>query len=746
MTFLNALLLPGIAALAIPLIIHLLRKRKVQEVHWGANFLLHESRSSRRRAPQWHRWLLLLIRILIPLILALCLARPALRAIMGGGKGDPGSHVIVLDTSPSMLPSLASPTGINSTGSDHPALKAISEVIDGLPKGSQVTVIGGDGGDPLGVGTLSGDLNRITRAIRANRLQPGGRFDPAIAARRAGEVLAGAAHPSRSVLVISDFQSTDWDRGAGRSLRTLAQADGDLAPTVRFLQVELPATKKTVGISEASTSGLTAVTGEPVSFRARVFNPTGQPWEGHLVAEVDGAELVRRPVSVGSKMSREVAMVGEFPEAGYLGVDLRLEPDPGGWGASVPVVLPVRKPIPVMLVDGRPGYRPLEGDTGYLDLALQPFASASDGKGEGDLFRSSVSRDTNNLNANHLMQFEVVVLANCDELRASNITDLRKWVNEGGGLVVFPGDRTKASFYNAHLLGPKTGIFPATIGDLIKADPSTGGIVHPDAPPYAHPVLAYFNGLGGTGLETFGFSRYLRLEPSGDPADPASPRAILRFQDGDPLFVEAQVGAGKILMAAVPADADWGSWPTQPAYLPFVQRLVAYMSQSASSSLEVELGESFHFPLPDAQNGDRVVLLDPTGHQATLKIEGPAMRTNTSPPPVLHTPPCKVPGIYTVRPAAGGDPIVAFSCRIPAGEIGDRPLDADQLQALAVDAKATRMDSVSTVLESDTLARIGREIWRPLAWLVLALLFLELLVAQSGFGAPPKPKKGGAKS
>ena len=48
MTFLNAILLAGAAAFLIPLIIHLLNKRRVQTVRWGAMHLLHEVLRQRR--------------------------------------------------------------------------------------------------------------------------------------------------------------------------------------------------------------------------------------------------------------------------------------------------------------------------------------------------------------------------------------------------------------------------------------------------------------------------------------------------------------------------------------------------------------------------------------------------------------------------------------------------------------------------------------------------------------------------
>ena len=91
MTFLNAILLAGAAAFLIPLIIHLLNRRRVQRVAWGAMNLLREALRQRKRNLKIEQLLLLLTRIAIPIVLALCLARPVLtwfRQLIGANKNS----------------------------------------------------------------------------------------------------------------------------------------------------------------------------------------------------------------------------------------------------------------------------------------------------------------------------------------------------------------------------------------------------------------------------------------------------------------------------------------------------------------------------------------------------------------------------------------------------------------------------------------------------------------------------------
>jgi len=74
--FTNALMLAGMAALAIPVLIHLLLKRKKKRVQFSTIrfFQLQDEQSSRRR--KLRNWFLLALRLLIVSLLVLAFARP----------------------------------------------------------------------------------------------------------------------------------------------------------------------------------------------------------------------------------------------------------------------------------------------------------------------------------------------------------------------------------------------------------------------------------------------------------------------------------------------------------------------------------------------------------------------------------------------------------------------------------------------------------------------------------------------
>ncbi len=81
------LLAAGLAGVSIPIIIHLLMRRRRKPLMWGAmRFLLEAYRRQRRRL-MIEQWLLLATRCLLVLLVALAIGRPVLSAAVGGGSG-----------------------------------------------------------------------------------------------------------------------------------------------------------------------------------------------------------------------------------------------------------------------------------------------------------------------------------------------------------------------------------------------------------------------------------------------------------------------------------------------------------------------------------------------------------------------------------------------------------------------------------------------------------------------------------
>ena len=165
MGFLNPLLLVGAAAVAVPIIIHLLNRRKFQRVVWGAMRFIKASVDQNQRRMKIEDLILLALRCLILILLALALSRPAMKSsttdIFGQTKV---TGVLLLDNSFSMGVSDGVETRFDK------ARKAAEQAIDALPAGSATAVLlASDIAQGL-IPEPTYDLNLARKAIREAKL------------------------------------------------------------------------------------------------------------------------------------------------------------------------------------------------------------------------------------------------------------------------------------------------------------------------------------------------------------------------------------------------------------------------------------------------------------------------------------------------------------------------------------------------------------------------------------------------
>src|SRR5436190_4974649 len=105
----------GLLLASIPIIIHILNRRRYKTVQWAAmEFLLRAMRKNRRRL-KFEQWLLLATRCLLLFLLALALARPlagcSRNSIANVIGGRAGLNVFVIDNSYSTAYEAAHPGG-----------------------------------------------------------------------------------------------------------------------------------------------------------------------------------------------------------------------------------------------------------------------------------------------------------------------------------------------------------------------------------------------------------------------------------------------------------------------------------------------------------------------------------------------------------------------------------------------------------------------------------------------------------
>lgn len=714
MTFLNIALLAGGLAFLIPLIIHLLNKRKVITVRWGAMHLLHEVIRQRKRKMKIEQLLLLITRISIPIVLALCLARPVLTALRSLGLGS-SSLIVMLDDSFSMRAPAEKTSTPGASVADQ-ARNDLQQITEALPGGSaaQVVLSGGSPRKLLDQPTTALDLVPKKLADVPSMSGPVSAND---AFQAATSALKNVPTAAREVLLVSDFQEADW-----KSI-----ADGAALPALDTLNKQVPRPQITfyrigsdlaenLSIASADLSALVAAETQPIGLRVRIKNHGKRPWQDipvHL--EADGARLRTARVSLAPEGEAVLSFTHAFDKVGDHSLSVRLEGDSFADDNAFHTIVQVRNQLNVLLIDGKPATAPLEGAADFLELALTPHTAAANTL--KDLIRTR-KIDQRKLRREDYKGAEVVVLADCNRVQGNDLSELDKFVKAGGGLLIFAGPDIDMDWYNRELFRKGEGLLPAAIKGQARADS--------DAAParvlmqrLTHPALIYFNDARGGRLQDAEFRHWFEFAPPSN----ENTQRILSLDRNAPLLMEKKHGRGRVIACATTANAEWTNLPLQPFFVPLMQRLTTYLATEGSAPAWQLVGSSIRIPLEQAELGAEFTLRDPTGQTQTLKSakEGDSV--------LLQSPAIMQPGIFTLQ-RIGMEKTMLLAFNTDNTESNLKPLPAADIQKIAQRHDAAFADSLQSYQSLDRTRRHGSELWQPLLIALLALLFFEVLLQQ----------------
>src|SRR5262249_2722972 len=173
-----------------------------------------------------------------------------------------------------------------------------------------------------------------------------------------------------------------------------------------------------------------------------------------------------------------------------------------------------------------------------------------------------------------LSSFRVVVLCNVSRFSDGEITALRKFVSNGGSLLVFTGDRVRPEGYAPLEMA---GLLPAAVEG--SAGPDLFRCASWDR---EHPIFRPLSDPQQGDLRRITFHHITRLKPL------AEAKVLASAQTGDPLIVERRVGEGKVLVVASAADRDWGDWPQSRLYVPLIHQFVGYLTDRLPETARVQ--------------------------------------------------------------------------------------------------------------------------------------------------------------
>jgi hypothetical protein len=723
--FLNFAMVAGGVAAGVPILVHLLNKRRFKRVPWGAMMFLRASLSRVSRRIRMENFLLLLLRILIIAAIVAAFMRPYVKTkfTLFGGQSKT-AMVILIDGSLSMQYERDGKMNL-----EH-AKQAAKDLVNSLKKGDSVSIfVITDRTEPVAENPIW-DFKRAEDGI--DSIKPSfKRADFVHAVDTAVRHLPKLKNPAKEIFVITDLQQSGWSPDKLDYWREVVKP---LSVTKDYPQ---PPPIKIVDISEGKTenTAITSVSYEPrtvgvnrdVSIIYQAWN-YGKSARAVRVTPTVGAferPLLAKSPMVEAERSVTDSIPLKFDTPGKHAVVLRAEDDEMKADNVRYLVVNVLKDVPVLVADGAPSLQPFKGETDFLGAALSPRLSTQIGGETLALAKPRIVRVPEFQNTN-LSEYPVVILANVSNLDAAKTTELERYVEEGGGLLIFPGDLTDMQYFNTLLYRDGKGILPGAIVETEGDDKDREKYVNIGGPPYSHPALKQFNDPSKGDLTIGRIRKWFKLDvPPGD--DKVTVMAA--FTNGRPWLVEKKVGRGRVILCSTPCDADWTDLPVRKFYVPLVHELVYYLATGEQTTSNLLVGKTIDYLIQsetlDQESGELIHPAEDTGIPSAESRRTKVQFVQERGGWIARSEPLNHPGIYRlVYKTAEGEQSVDFAVNLDTEEFNLTQL-SDKEAASLKDAMGGEVIKVAEISNLEK-QRFGVEIWRHIAYILLVLLFVEL--------------------
>ena len=420
MSFLNPLFLAALAAVAIPLVVHILSRRRVPVFYFSSlRFLRASDRRSMKRV-NLRRLLLMILRMAGVTLLALAFARPVVRGDIaslfpGGGSR---SGCVLLDRSYSMGVETGEGTLFDS------AKARMREVLEQFAPEDEITIIAFD--ERAEIFYEGGGDERVTGLHMDEAVLSYGTTDMRRAVDAGIEALRGSGRESRELYIISDFQRSSLSAGNRVSGGAKSEEAGGRTPRenaatpVRAYLVQVGGEEvSNAAIERVTAPGVTLHRGEITTIGV-TFSGTGGETRFPVELRVDGRIVIQRELDVRPGRADRTEFSFPVERSGWLTGEVSKRPDRLPADDRRFFALRVVERVPVLLVS--------DDRYLYVEQALRPEGADTDIELRLKKYSELVSDD--------LERAEVVVLGPGMRPERRDVALVERFVEKGGKAVV----------------------------------------------------------------------------------------------------------------------------------------------------------------------------------------------------------------------------------------------------------------------------------------------------------------------
>lgn len=707
-SFLNPILLFGILGASIPVIIHLINKKKAISHKFAAiDFLLQTNKRISVKF-KLRQLILLILRASLLAFLAIALARPLIKSFGGGApeKNVPTSNVIIMDDSYSMQYSS------NRNSFFLSAKNLAREIVNTLTKNDDAAVITCSDVELQTLPELDYDKNNLLNSIE--QLQPTfatTHITPAIQA--AIEILTTAKAPVKRIFLLTDMTRNGWDlawfKSGYEKLRDHVSNVHiiDLSENKELKNIAITHIEHQLDMSEGSREGYIKVTvsnftsSKAKNLLAQVFIDQKKVTQGFFTIEAKASETKEFYFSVerGKELTGWVEISGDD-----LPVDNKRY-----FTISTAYILDT------LLIDGDPKANIYESETFYLEKALNP------GREHASPIKPTICSvyEVDNITFAH---FDIIFLCNVETLSLEKIRELENFVKEGGAVVFSLGNKTDTHYYNNSFGALLPHRLHTTRTFSSDSPLSEDQPLHLKIGQPLHPILRFFSEANISTLSSAKFYRIFYVDPSplGDC------KTILTFSDDTPAVIERQVERGKVILFTSSLDRDWTDLPVKPFFLPFMQQLCRYVSKNISDETQKEVLVKHHWQFPYSYDTENVEITNPEGTKATLQ---PQLINNEKSFLYSET---NVPGVYAVTVNGKPHPQFPhnFTVNLDTRESNLDKITQKEITALMGGTNLTVTTSPARGGSEVLMGEAKKTLWGMILLAALCIFFIESFISR----------------
>lgn len=702
MAFLNIFMLIGVAAAAIPLLIHLFHRQRVTTIDFSSIIFIKQLHLHQSRALKVRQLLLLILRALIILLAVLAFARPALEGALAGWLGT-GVHqrtsfAIVLDNSYSMS------AGGRDASPFSKARTAAQEILARMQNGDEGLVV--YTATPVKAAperpTTSLDLIRSTVRDVGVSSQMGNIAD---ALSLANALLANTTSLNKNIYLLTDLQKGDWQA----LLDTTTAFNIDPSVSLFLYPLVAPSISN-VSVDEVTVHERLLMRNQPDHVTAIFTNHSKVSIKDRAVSLfVDGVKRDSRLISTEPGNSGTVRFnvlintPGRY--SGYVEIDQDdiLADNRQYFTLTIPSVINVQ-----VIGNSESRY--------FLEQVLKP-------SGALQTLINVQTASTRVLDDDQEDVPDVMVIDGSANLSSVQTGNLKRFLSTGGGVLVFLGSGIERASYDKSWL---QDVFSCTIRGRVGAPGQRQSYLSLGQVDYEHPIFNVFQSSTDALPDAPRFYASFHLNTT------ERTRVLSRFTDGVPAIIEGNTGRGRALLITSDIQTGWSDFALKSMFVPFIHRSMKYLHEPETMSHKgyqtgIPVEQFIEWNTPDVQ----LNLIYPSGKMEVVKPIVGNLGTSVV---VSRT---EEPGVYHIQ--VNDEVISEFPVNPNTTESNISTLSAEDAVGL-FKVNKPRIVRSDTISDDDLdkaifVSQKGYEIWKPLIWLVLFLVLLETWLTRT-----PQPR------